>query len=538
MSQVQAGSVSQVLGLLFGGSTINAENTFKIKAQAIGVDNENFSEQLQLAVSQLLQNKKLGERGIDFDDEFLGQAEQFVNKGGKFFPQFEQDSIDLSQLDLSQLDLLAKELSEIEQWGIEKDLSEKELQQLFASFVDKKMSSLKQSLAEMDNPDLVSINAQLKNIDALEKLKEHIAVTLNQIKAASSLSERSQHEANKSNVIGSSGTTNAQLKSDSFFAEQSSQSENASRQSLESGSKGSDDGIAGILAKKDTQNKTNIFDRNLVKIDGENLSKEKLAKLSAEDLDANNALLDEKAKKVELNLSADKKMSDQKEKFSSKLLQRLDNSQIFAKDKTLSFEQQKVASLLPNADLEVLSSNGGKLHLNPASETFTSFFASGTTTATNEQTGQSINSVNTKLEPSSEFTQGLKLKQNFAPNLSMRIQWMFRQSLSSAEILMDPPEMGPLSVKVNKSNGEINILFQVSNLATKETLEDNLTKLKDMLEQQGINLGEAQVQHKESQLAEKENDETESSSEEIMEEESQRTETIVAKSEHLVDTYS
>ena len=99
------------------------------------------------------------------------------------------------------------------------------------------------------------------------------------------------------------------------------------------------------------------------------------------------------------------------------------------------------------------------------------------------------------LTVSSEFTQGLNLKREFAPNLAHRIQWMFSQALSSAEILMDPPEMGPLSVKIQHNNGETSILFQVANASTKEVLDDSLPKLKEMLAEQGINLGEAQVQH-------------------------------------------
>jgi len=99
----------------------------------------------------------------------------------------------------------------------------------------------------------------------------------------------------------------------------------------------------------------------------------------------------------------------------------------------------------------------------------------------------------------SVFSQGLNLKQNFAPNLAMRIQWMFNQALSTAEIMMDPPEMGPLTVKIQQHNGETNIMFQVSQTATKEMLEESLSKLKEMLEQQGINLGETVVEQQKQQ---------------------------------------
>ena len=94
--------------------------------------------------------------------------------------------------------------------------------------------------------------------------------------------------------------------------------------------------------------------------------------------------------------------------------------------------------------------------------------------------------------------QGLSLRQDFSPNLANRIQWIYQQALASAEILMDPPELGPLSVKLHTSRGETNILFQVSNPQTKDMIEENLAKLKESLEQLGIQLGDTQVDHKEA----------------------------------------
>ncbi len=107
-----------------------------------------------------------------------------------------------------------------------------------------------------------------------------------------------------------------------------------------------------------------------------------------------------------------------------------------------------------------------------------------------------LNSVNssTNVIPNSTIQKGLSIKNDFSPNLALRIQWVYQQALSSAEILMDPPELGPLSVKISNNRGETNILFQVTNPATKEVIEDNLAKLKELLADQGINLGDTQVE--------------------------------------------
>ncbi len=122
------------------------------------------------------------------------------------------------------------------------------------------------------------------------------------------------------------------------------------------------------------------------------------------------------------------------------------------------------------------------------------------------QTNPLANVLNAQTDhnASNILQQGLSLRQNFSPNLANRIQWIYQQAMTSAEILMDPPELGPLSVKLQTNQGETNILFQVSNSHTKEMIEESLAKLREMLEQQGIKLGDTQVEHKESNNDEQE----------------------------------
>jgi len=117
---------------------------------------------------------------------------------------------------------------------------------------------------------------------------------------------------------------------------------------------------------------------------------------------------------------------------------------------------------------------------------------------------QNIASVQVEQNANGLLQQGLSLRGDFSPNLANRIQWIYSQALTSAEILMDPPELGPLSVKLQSHRGETHILFQVSNPQTKEMIEDSLSKLKEMLEQQGIQLGETLVEHREANSDEKE----------------------------------
>ncbi|MDQ7050958.1 MAG: flagellar hook-length control protein FliK [Enterobacterales bacterium] len=93
----------------------------------------------------------------------------------------------------------------------------------------------------------------------------------------------------------------------------------------------------------------------------------------------------------------------------------------------------------------------------------------------------------------------LVLGRNFTPNLAMRVQWMVQQASNSAEIMLDPPELGPLTVKLHNQNGETNVIFHVNNGQAKDLIEANLAKLKELLAEQGISLGDTQVEQQNQQ---------------------------------------
>ncbi|MET1255059.1 flagellar hook-length control protein FliK [Aliikangiella maris] len=166
----------------------------------------------------------------------------------------------------------------------------------------------------------------------------------------------------------------------------------------------------------------------------------------------------------------------------------------------------------------------------------------GATLATDSQTPAPM-----RLSPESSFTHPLFARQDFSPNLALRVQWMLNQGLSSAEIMMDPPEMGPLSVKIQQTNGETHIVFQVNNPATKELLEENMQKLKNMLAESGINLGDTEVNQQQRDLFAQSNDtdNTDSQSgslnsqgESTDEDLSQQRSSVVITSDQLLDVYS
>lgn len=140
---------------------------------------------------------------------------------------------------------------------------------------------------------------------------------------------------------------------------------------------------------------------------------------------------------------------------------------------------------------------------------------------------------------STDFNQGLNIKSRFAPDLSVRIQWMMRQSLSSAEILMDPPELGPMTVKVQQNNGELNLFFQVNNANTKDALDENMNRLKDLLEEQGLALGDTQVKQEENEASDSDSGEEEQTDSLLAQEDDENDSDKVTEHQlGLVDLYT
>ncbi|MDX1490433.1 MAG: flagellar hook-length control protein FliK [Pseudohongiellaceae bacterium] len=116
-------------------------------------------------------------------------------------------------------------------------------------------------------------------------------------------------------------------------------------------------------------------------------------------------------------------------------------------------------------------------------------------------------SVNSQTRPaqSSSFAQTLqahnfssKLGHSFGTNqwaesVSQRVSMMAAQRLGSAKIEIDPPELGAMTVKVVMDGDKASVSFMSANSQVREALEQSFPRLESMLEQQGLELADAQV---------------------------------------------
>lgn len=77
--------------------------------------------------------------------------------------------------------------------------------------------------------------------------------------------------------------------------------------------------------------------------------------------------------------------------------------------------------------------------------------------------------------------------------LGSRIVWMNNQGISSAEIKMNPQNMGPITVRIDMNQDQATINFTAQNSDVRTALEASIPKLREMLSSQNVNLADVNV---------------------------------------------
>lgn len=74
-----------------------------------------------------------------------------------------------------------------------------------------------------------------------------------------------------------------------------------------------------------------------------------------------------------------------------------------------------------------------------------------------------------------------------------KVMWLSSQNLKSAEIQLDPAELGRLEVRVDMSKDQTQVTFASPHAGVRETLEGQMQRLRDLFTQQGMNLLDVNV---------------------------------------------
>ena len=93
-------------------------------------------------------------------------------------------------------------------------------------------------------------------------------------------------------------------------------------------------------------------------------------------------------------------------------------------------------------------------------------------------------------------------RKDFADAVKDKVMVMINQKIKQLDIRLDPPELGSMHVKLNLQNEQAAVNFVVQNQQAKEALEQNIDKLKDMLAQSGVEVGDANIEQRNQQTGE------------------------------------
>ena len=90
-------------------------------------------------------------------------------------------------------------------------------------------------------------------------------------------------------------------------------------------------------------------------------------------------------------------------------------------------------------------------------------------------------------------------RKDFSDAVKDKVMLMISQKLQQFDITLDPPELGNIHVKVNLQGEQATVNFVVQNQQAKDAFEQNMHKLKELLAEQGVDVGDANVEQQSQQ---------------------------------------
>ena len=117
-----------------------------------------------------------------------------------------------------------------------------------------------------------------------------------------------------------------------------------------------------------------------------------------------------------------------------------------------------------------------------------------------QATGQQVGAGQTQLRAEQASAQApLPLNRDLAgEQVAERVQMMMSKNLKNVDIRLDPPELGRLQIRLNVGGDGATVHFTVANQQARDVIEQSMPRLREMLAQQGVQLGDSSVQQQSS----------------------------------------
>jgi flagellar hook-length control protein FliK len=179
-------------------------------------------------------------------------------------------------------------------------------------------------------------------------------------------------------------------------------------------------------------------------------------------------------------------------KLKEGLLQQFQNSQLALQEQLsgnlnkqeLSKQMELLAELTRQSD----SASDNPLTRSTTPSAFSQLFS--TSIGPQELASSGLNTTR-GLEP---MTANLQ-QPNWNAQLGDRINMMISKGMNQAEIRLNPPELGLLEVKIQVQGDQTNVNFSTPHGQVRDALDAALPRLREMLEENGLTLGEVDISH-------------------------------------------
>lgn len=93
-----------------------------------------------------------------------------------------------------------------------------------------------------------------------------------------------------------------------------------------------------------------------------------------------------------------------------------------------------------------------------------------------------------------QFTMNTHINQpDWGNEFNRRINFMINNDLKHAELRLDPPELGRINIKISMNQDQASMVFTSAHGNVREAIENTLPRLRELLLESGIQLGDANV---------------------------------------------
>ena len=90
----------------------------------------------------------------------------------------------------------------------------------------------------------------------------------------------------------------------------------------------------------------------------------------------------------------------------------------------------------------------------------------------------------------------LPVQQNgWGEQLGNRVAWLANQQIQSAELHLNPPQLGPIDVQIRMADNQASVEFGAHHALVRDAIESALPRLREMFAAQGLNLADVNISH-------------------------------------------